>query len=217
MSTPIDQYWELRLADLKKALEANNFEVFLANNGDEVKKIVFEQIIPALKPAVVSWGTSMTSMETGLHAALKADTSFKTIETSDKTISWDENVERRRQSLQADLFILATNAITANGELVNLDGTGNRVAGLTFGPKNVIVLASRNKVVADLDEAFRRIKNYAAPVNAIRLNRKTPCVKTSYCEECKSAERICNTWTITEKSAPKGRVKVILINQDFGL
>ena len=217
MSTPIEQYWQLRLADLKKALEDNNFEVFVANNADEVKKIVFEQIIPALKPAVISWGTSMTSMETGLHAALKADKSLKTIETSDKTITWDENVERRRQSLQADLFILATNAVTANGELVNLDGTGNRVAGLTFGPKNVIVLASRNKVVSDLDEAFRRIKNYTAPVNAIRLNRKTPCVKTSYCEECKSAERICNTWTITEKSVPKGRVKVILINRDFGL
>jgi hypothetical protein len=217
MSTPIEQYWQLRLVDLKKALEDNNFEVFMANNADEVKKIVFEQIIPALKPVVVSWGTSMTSMETGLHAALKADKSLKTIETSDKTITWDENVERRRQSLQADLFILATNAVTADGELVNLDGTGNRVAGLTFGPKNVIVLASRNKIVSDLDEAFRRIKNYTAPVNSIRLNRKTPCVKTSYCEECKSAERICNTWTITEKSAPKGRVKVILINQDFGL
>ena len=189
----------------------------MANNADEVKKIVFEEIIPAVKPAVISWGTSMTSMETGLHAALKANTAFKTIETSDKTISWEENVERRRKSLLADLFITGTNAITANGELVNLDGTGNRVAGLTFGPKNVIVLASRNKVVADLDEAFRRIKNFAAPVNAIRLNRKTPCVKTSYCEDCKSAERICYTWTITEKSAPKGRVKVILINQDFGL
>jgi L-lactate utilization protein LutC len=217
MSTPIEQYWQLRFADLKKALEDNNFEVFIANNADEVKKIVFEQIIPALKPVVVSWGTSMTSMETGLHAALKADKSLKTIETSDKTITWDENVERRRQSLQADLFILATNAVTADGELVNLDGTGNRVAGLTFGPKNVIVLASRNKIVSDLDEAFRRIKNYTAPVNSIRLNRKTPCVKTSYCDECKSAERICNTWTITEKSAPKGRVKVILINQDFGI
>ena len=217
MSAPIEEYWQLRLADLKKALEANNFEVFLANNADEVKKIVFEEIIPAVKPEVVSWGTSMTSIETGLHAALKASTSFKTIETSDKTISWDENVERRRQSLLTDLFITGTNAITENGELVNLDGTGNRVAGLTFGPKNVIVLAARNKVVADLEDAMRRIKNYAAPVNAIRLNRKTPCIKTSYCEQCKSAERICNTWTITEKSSPKGRVKVILINQDFGL
>jgi L-lactate utilization protein LutB len=99
MSTAIEQYWQIRLADLKKALEANNFEVFLANNADEVKKVVFEEIIPAVKPAVVSWGTSMTSMETGLHAALKANTSFKTIETSDKTKSWDENVERRMASL----------------------------------------------------------------------------------------------------------------------
>ncbi|HET6461900.1 MAG TPA: lactate utilization protein [Syntrophales bacterium] len=217
MSAWIEQYWQLRLADLKKALEANDFDVYLADNADDVKKIVLEEIIPALKPGVISWGTSMTSMETGLYAALKAGTAWKTIETTDKTISWAENVEKRRQALLVDLFITGTNAVTENGELVNLDGTGNRVASLTFGPKNVIVLASRNKIVADLDDAFKRIKNYTAPVNSIRLNRKTPCVKTSYCEECKSAERICNTWTITEKSAPKGRVKVILINGDFGI
>ena len=74
----------------------------------------------------------------------------------------------------------------------------------------------RNKIVADLDEAMYRIKNYAAPVNAMRLDKKTPCVTSSYCEECKSPDRICNTWTITEKSFPKGRVKVILINEDLG-
>jgi len=81
----------------------------------------------------------------------------------------------------------------------------------------VVVVVGRNKIVPDLEEAMLRIKNYAAPANTVRLDKKTPCVKTSYCEECKSPDRICNTWTITEKSFPKGRVKVILINEDWGL
>jgi MinD superfamily P-loop ATPase len=81
----------------------------------------------------------------------------------------------------------------------------------------VILLIGRNKVVTDLEDAMNRIKNYAAPTNAMRLDKKTPCVKTSYCEECKSPDRICNVWTITEKSYPKGRIKIVLINQDLGL
>jgi hypothetical protein len=93
---------------------------------------------------------------------------------------------------------------------------GNRIGGITFGPRHVVILIGRNKLVPDLEEAFFRIKNYVAPVNAMRLDKKTPCVKTSFCEECKSPDRICNTWTITEKSYPKGRVKVVLINEELG-
>jgi hypothetical protein len=94
---------------------------------------------------------------------------------------------------------------------------GNRVGALTFGPKNVVVLTGRNKIVADLDNAMSRIKDYVAPANAMRLDMKTPCVSTGYCEDCRSPSRICNTWTITEKSYPKGRVKIILINKDLGI
>jgi hypothetical protein len=126
-------------------------------------------------------------------------------------------LERRRRSLLVDLFITGTNAVTETGKLVNLDMTGNRVAGITFGPRNVIILAGRNKVVPDIEDAMQRIKNYAAPANAMRLDKKTPCVKTSICEECRSLDRICNTWTITEKSFPKGRIKIVLINEDLGL
>ena len=125
-------------------------------------------------------------------------------------------IERRRQALLVDLFITSTNAVTESGQLVNLDMIGNRIGGITFGPINVIILVGRNKIVADLKEAIFRVKNYVAPANAMRLDKKTPCVKTAYCEECKSPDRICNTWTITEKSFPKGRVKVVLINQDLG-
>jgi len=115
-----------------------------------------------------------------------------------------------------DLFFTGTNAITEDGILVNLDMYGNRVAALTFGPKYVVVLSGRNKIVSDIDDAMFRIKDYAAPVNAMRLNKKTPCVETSRCQECNSPDRICNTWTITQKSFPKGRIKVILINDDLG-
>jgi len=94
---------------------------------------------------------------------------------------------------------------------------GNRVAGITFGPRNVIILAGRNKVVPDIEDAMMRVKNYVAPANAMRLNMKTPCVKTSICEECRSPDRICNTWTITEKSLPKARIKIVLINENLGL
>jgi hypothetical protein len=94
---------------------------------------------------------------------------------------------------------------------------GNRVAAITFGPKNVIILVGRNKIVSELDEAMDRIKDYAAPANAIRLDKETPCTKTSVCDDCRSPQRICNHWTITEKSYPKGRIKVVLINADAGL
>jgi len=138
------------------------------------------------------------------------------LDTYEKNLSPEESMERRRQSLLVDLFIAGSNAVTEVGQLVNLDMIGNRIGGITFGPKNVVILVGRNKIVTDLDEAMFRIKNYAAPVNTMRLDKKTPCAKTSYCEECKSPDRICNTWTITEKSFPKGRVKIILINDDLG-
>ena len=93
---------------------------------------------------------------------------------------------------------------------------GNRVSAIVFGPRNVVILVGRNKIVADLNDAMIRVKLYAAPVNAMRLDKKVPCVKTGECEDCKSPDRICNAWSIVEKSFPKGRIKVILINEDLG-
>ena len=216
MENPIDNYWKARLADLKNALEANNFEVFVANNTNEAKNIVLEKIIPKTAAKSVSWGGSLTFIATKLYDALKKSSDLKVLDTFDKNLSPEKSLERRRQSLLVDLFITGSNAVTETGQLVNLDMFGNRIAAITFGPKNVVILLGRNKIVPDLDVAMFRIKNYAAPVNTMRLDKKTPCVKTSYCEECRSPDRICNTWTITEKSFPKGRVKVILINDDLG-
>ena len=216
MENPIESYWKTRLTELKEILTENNFEVFVAENTDEAKSIVLEKIIPEIAPKSVSWGGSLTFVATGLYDVLKNDNDLNVLDTYDKTLSAEEGLERRRQSLLVDLFITGSNAVTETGQLVNLDMIGNRVGALTFGPKNVIILVGRNKIVPDLDEAMFRIKNYAAPVNTMRLDKKTPCAKTSFCADCKSPDRICNTWTITEKSFPKKRVKIILINKDLG-
>jgi L-lactate utilization protein LutB len=217
MDKPLEHFWAKRLADLQQTLEANNFEVHMAADPADAHRVVMNEILPKSGARSVGWGGSLTVVATGLAQSIKARTDIVMIDTLDKQIPFAELMERRRQSLLVDLFITGTNAITEDGQLVNLDMLGNRVAALTFGPKHVVIIVGRNKIVPSIDEAMFRVKNIAAPANAMRLDKKTPCVKTSYCEECKSPDRICNAWTITEKSYPKGRVKVVLVNQDLGL
>ena len=217
MKNPIDNYWKLKLENVKEALEANNFEVFIADNIEEVSKIVLENIIPAIDIKSISWGGSMTFVGTGLYDNLKNQKDFKVLDIYDKSLSDDEKTQLRREALLTDLFITGTNAVTENGYLVNLDMVGNRVGALTFGPKNVLILIGRNKIVLDIGSAMDRIKDFVAPANVMRLDMKTPCIKTGVCSECKSSDRICNTWTITQKSFPKKRTKIVLINEDLGL
>jgi len=217
MDRPVENYWNIKLETLKENLEDNNFDVFLAASHQDVRDIVLDTIIPNTKPASISWGGSMTFVASGLYDELKDSQTMQVLDTFDKDIPAEDLLERRRQSLLVDLYITGTNAVTENGMLVNLDMIGNRVAALTFGPKNVIVIVGRNKLVGGLEEAMDRIKDYAAPANAMRLDKKTPCVKTSTCHECKSPDRICNHWTITQKCFPKKRIKVILLNQEGGL
>jgi len=217
MEKAVEIYWQKHLAELKKTLEENSFEVFVAADAKEAGKIVQEEILPKLAPKSVAWGGSATFTATGLYEVLKDRKDLKVVDQYQKNLTPEQSIEIRRQELLVDLFFTGANAVTEDGQLVNLDGTGNRVAALTFGPKNVIVLAGRNKVMPDLESAMVRVKNFAAPANAIRLGKQTPCAKTAYCEDCSGPGRICNTWTITEKSNPKGRIKVILINEDLGL
>ena len=217
MEKPIEHYWMKRLEDLKESLEVNNFEVFIAGNRAEAKKIVLEEILPKTGAKTVSWGGSMTFMDTGLYQVLKDNPKLEVLDAFNRNLPREENMELRRKALLCDLFVTGTNAVTEDGQLVNLDMIGNRTGGITFGPRHVVILMGRNKIVGDLDEAMNRIKDYVAPTNAMRLDMKTPCVKTSFCEECSSPSRICNTWTITEKCFPKGRVKIVLINEDMGL
>ena len=159
----------------------------------------------------------MTLGSTGLLDKLGDLENLELLSPNAPGISVEEKLELRRQGLLVDLYLTGTNAVTEDGCLVNLDMIGNRIAALTFGPKKVVVFVGRNKIVPDLESAMYRIKDYAAPANAMRLKCETPCVKTSECADCKSPGRICNTWTITEKSYPKERVTVVLINEDLGL
>ncbi len=223
MENPIDErYWLRRLNALKGALEKNNFEAYLVQNQFEAKDVVLTEILPKTGAKLISWGDSMTVINAGLFDDIKSRPDLDFLDTFEKEISWEEGIERRRQALLVDLFITGTNAVTKKGQLVNLDMLGNRVGGITFGPKHVLILVGRNKIVPDLESAMDRIRNYAAPANAIRHNAvypemDPPCVKTASCSNCKSLMRICNTWTITEKSFPPGRIKVVLINRDLGL
>ena len=210
-------YWELRLFNCKEALEENNFSAFIAETPSDSKKIIIDRILPELDVASVSWGDSMTLYATDILPYFREKSAIRLIETFGETISRQKSMERRKEAILTDLFFTGTNAVTESGMLVNLDMIGNRVGGITFGPKHVVIVVGRNKIVSNLEEAMNRIKNFAAPANAIRHGKKTPCVKTSFCMECQSPDRICNVWTIHEKSHPKGRIKVILINKDLGL
>jgi L-lactate utilization protein LutB len=216
MDKPIDHYSLKRLTGIKTALEANNFEAHLAENSLEAGRILLEEIIPKSGAKTVSWGGSMTFVYSGLYDKVRQLPFLEALDTYRKGMPPEEMIELRRRSLLVDLFITGTNALTETGKLVNLDMTGNRVAAIVFGPKSVVILVGRNKIVPDIEEATFRVKNYAAPVNAMRLDKKTPCAETSFCHDCKSPDRICNSWTIVEKSYPKGRIKVILINEDLG-
>jgi LUD domain len=217
MDDPIAKYWSLRLEKLKSNLEKNNFAAFVANDVQAARDLVLDELIPAIGPESVSWGGSMTHVQSGIYEALKNRSDLRVLDTYDRSVSPEVFYETRRQALLTDLFITGTNAITEDGALVNLDMLGNRAGAIAFGPKHVIVLAGRNKLVTDLDAAINRIKEYAAPINTMRLEKKTPCAATGYCAECSSPDRICNVWTITEKAFPKGRIRVVLINQDLGL
>jgi L-lactate utilization protein LutC len=218
MNGPIDFYWKKRIENCKEAFEKNNFEVYTADNINEVRKLIVNQIFPKIHVESVAWGDSISMLSSGIIDEIESLPDIRLIKTFEEGVAREEIMERRRQALLVDAFLTGSNAITETGKLINLDMVGNRVAGLIFGPKNVIIVVGRNKIVNGVEEAMERVKNYAAPLNAIRHpGLKTPCVKTSYCMDCKSPDRICNTWTITEKSYPKGRIKLIIVNEDLGL
>ncbi len=212
----IDVYWKKKLEVLKQRLEKNNFKVWVANDIEEAKKIFWEEIFNKINPKSVSFGGSMTIKYSGLYDDLKNRNDIEVIDTYDFSLPKEEVIERRRKSLLVDLYITGTNAVTTDGKIVNLDGFGNRVAAISFGPKHVVLFIGRNKVVKGLDDAVVRIKEYAAITNAFRFDLKTPCTKTLKCEDCNSPQRICNVWSIVEKSFPPERIKILLINQNLG-
>ncbi len=181
------------------------------------REIFHQRLLPPLTVRTASWADSTSLHATGILNDLKRMPDIAMIETFAQDVPSEELIERRRQALLVDLFLTGTNAVTETGALVNLDMVGNRVAAITFGPGTVVLVIGRNKLVEDVEAGMRRIRRWAAPMNASRhVGWRTPCMKTSYCMDCHSPDRICNTWTITQKCYPKGRIKIILVNQDLG-
>ena len=200
------------------ALRHNHFEVFFAHNTAEASAIFFRDIFPGLQVETVSWGDSETMKATGVLNELRKNPELSVIDSFAPGMSRKQKIYWRRQALLTDLFLTGSNALTQKGQLVNLDMIGNRVGGITFGPKHVVLFIGINKITANLEEAKHRVRTIAAPRNAIRHEGfRTPCHKTGVCMDCNSPDRICNVWTITEKSYPAGRIKVILIGEELGL
>ena len=171
-------------------LKDNHYDAHYAENLEEAKDMVLKMITEG---ASVALGGSVTIEEMGLLKIFR-EGNYKLFDRYQK-LPHDEIIEIQRQSLLADFLITGTNAITRNGELVNMDCSGNRVSGMIFGPKRVIVVASVNKMVDDVDEAIKRIKSIA-PLNAKRIKHETPCTNTGKCMDCKVKKRICNYLTI---------------------
>jgi hypothetical protein len=121
------------------------------------------------------------------------------------------------KALNCGSFIMSSNAITEDGQLFNIDGKGNRVAALIYGPENVIIIAGMNKVVQDMDAAYKRVRGYAAPANAQRFDLDTPCKKIGECADCLSASTICAQFVQTRICKPAGRIKVVLIGEELGI
>ncbi len=159
---------------------------------------------------------SVSTNSIGLWEKIAAIPGVELIDPFQPGLSADENLETRRRGMLADIMIASSNAVTLDGKLVNLDGVGNRVAAMMFGPQKVILVVGMNKIVPDLDSAMGRVKHYSAPVNAIRIGHKTPCAANGLCTDCKTRERICNMWTIIEGHRLKGRIHVKLVGEDLG-
>ncbi len=206
--------WNEKVAEkLIKKLEKRRMEGSYAATAAQAKEEVIAMITPGA--SVFRCGT-MTAGETGLWESIAELPEVKLIDPYEPGILPEEGLARRRQGMTADFMIASSNAVTLDGKLVNLDGMGNRVAAMAFGPKKVILMVGMNKVTPDLESAMAKVKHYAAPVNNIRLGLKNPCVETGLCSDCKSSTRICNMWSIIEGHMIEKRIHVKLIGESMG-
>ena len=199
------------------ALRRHHFEAEVVKDT-ETAFGVMKAVMEAERPQLVSFGDSTTMRATGIIEWMQGDGRLKVLDGFDASMPYDERLEIRRQALLSDLFITGVNAITEQGTLHWLDKVGNRIAPVAFGPRKVIIVAGRNKITADREEAEERIRRIAAPQNVARHpGFRTPCAKTGVCMDCNSQDRICNTRMEMLRCWPDKRVLVVLIDQDLGL
>ncbi len=198
-------------AKVAEALNKRYFEAYYCSDRAAALKKILE-LIP--QDHVVSWGGATTVDELGVKEALRQR--GQAVIDRDTAKDAQERQQMLKQALTCDTFLMGSNAVSADGQLVNIDGTGNRVAALCFGPTQVVVVAGMNKVAGDLDGAMRRAREVAAPMNAQRFPLKTPCVANGLCADCKGPDSICAQIVTTRMCKPAGRIKVVLVGEDLG-
>ena len=211
MLAPMKKMYDKSGPTLVKALEKRHFEAYYCSTAEEaVEKVL--SLIPA--GDVVSWGGVATVDQLGIKDRLRQRN--QPVIDRDTAKTPDERVSMLHQALGCDTFLMSSNAISEDGQLVNIDGTGNRVAALCYGPRQVIVVAGMNKVAGDLNSAMARARHIAAPANAQRFDGKSPCRITGQCADCTSPDCICAQMVITRFCNPAGRIKVVLVGEELG-
>lgn len=212
--TPVELRNEKYGALVVKNLQNKGFEAcYVPDKAAALAKAL--EWIP--EEAVVAWGGSVSAQQIGLIDEMRSG-KYKVIDR-DTARNPEEKVEMMRQSLLCDVYMTSTNGMSQDGQLVNVDGNGNRVAALIYGPKSVIVIAGINKVTKTVEDAETRARTIAAPINMQRFvneNTMTACSKTGACGNCNAPDCICNQIVITRRCKPAGRIKVILVGEDLG-
>ncbi len=208
---PKKQYYANLAATIIKNLNHRRMEGYYCNDKTEALQKALSMISEG---DVVSFGGSVTLNEIGLLDALKERTDIRLLDRY--SVPPEEENRILREAISSDTYFMSTNAITIDGELVNIDGRGNRIAALSFGPGSVIIIAGMNKVAPDLPSALARAKELAAAPNAIRLNLGTPCTITGRCGNCIGDKSICSNTIVTRRSHYANRIKVILVGEELG-
>lgn len=212
MATPKELFYKKRGELLVKNLKSRHFDAcFCADKASALEKAL--EWIPA--GSSVGWGGAMSAQQIGLlDAVLKGN--YQAIDRNRGTTP-EERRNLELDCLRADYFITGANAMSIDGQMVNIDGAGNRVAAIVYGPKNILVVVGMNKVEDSLEAAVNRARTIAAPQNQQRFNLQTPCNVTGTCADCKSLQCICNQILITRHCRPEGRIRFIVVGEDLGL
>ena len=205
------KYYEKRAAVLVKNLQKRHFDAYYCETAGEALEKALE-ILP--KGAAIGWGGATSAEQIGLLNAVR-NGNYRAIDR-DTAKTPEERVEKMRSCLMSDWFITGANALSLEGEMVNIDGMGNRVAAIVYGPKNVLVIAGINKVMDTLEDAVNRARTVAAPVNKQRFGTDTPCGVTGACADCLSDGCICNQILITRNCRPGGRIRFIIVGEELG-
>lgn len=205
------QGFKLTSESIIKELNKRNIEGYFCESSKDAVELVLS-MLPA--GASIGWGGSESIKECGLMDALR-NGNYNLIDRATASTP-EERREIYGKTVMADAFLMSTNAITENGELINIDGASNRLACLLHGPKEVYVIVGMNKLTKDIPAALGRIRNVACPANTLRLNRKTPCAMTGKCGDCFGDESICSNIVVTRRSSVKNRIKVILVAESLG-